>query len=478
MSFPTPAPAAERPATLEETQPGRVVPIDRSVAPAVLLLALFGALWFVVSALAGLAASIQLHLPGFLAGEPFLFGRLRATEHTLLTYGWLTNAGLAFALWAAHRLGKVELRVGWAPVLGALGWNIALLFGAVSLLAGRGNGVAWLELPRSFGPFLTVSFLVVALWVASAFSRRHTGNVFASQWYILAAILVFPVVHLVSQAMVLWFPSPGVVQAVAAAWHAQHLAVLFLGSLALASLYLVIPKALGAPIRSYYLAPVGFWTFLSFGTWAGTASLVGSPVPAWAQSVGVVGAAMLAVPVLIISLSLLPTLAAGGPSGKGSPALRFAVLGALAFVLWGAATAAMPFRSVSGLLRFTDAELALAALGLQGFVGFSLLAGLYYLLPRVTGRDWPSAGLLAAHYWSSLLGLLGLVVVLAGHGWIQAGAASLSPEALGQVSLGWNAAASLFRTLLLLGGVAFLLNLVLLLVARPARRDVAHASAR
>jgi cytochrome c oxidase cbb3-type subunit 1 len=474
---PTLAPA-DRPSTLEETQPGRVAPIDRSLAPAVPLLAAFGALWLVVASLAGLAASLQLHLPGFLAGEPLLFGRLRAVEHTLLTYGWLTNAGLAFALWAAHRLGKVELRVGWAPVLGALGWNLALAAGALALLAGRGTGVAWLELPRAFGPFLVASFLAIALWVASAFSRRHTGHVFASQWYILAAILVFPVAHLVAHAMVLRWPSPGVVQAVVAAWHAQHLAALFLGSLALASLHLVIPKSLGAPLRAYYLAPVGFWTFLAFGTWSGTASLVGSPVPAWAQSVGVVGAALLFVPVLIISLTLLPTLAAGGPSGKGSPALRFATLGAIAFLLWGAATAALPFRSVSGLLRFTDAESAHAALGLQGFVGFSLLAGLYYLLPRMTGRAWPSAALVAAHYWASLLGLLGLVAVLAGHGWVQASAPALTPEALGQASLGWNAAASGFRALLLVGALAFLLNLVLLLLARPARRDIPNAPAR
>ena len=472
MSLAPSAPAAERPSSLEETQPGRVAPIDRSLAPAVLTLAAFGALWAVVAALAGLAASLQSHLPGFLAGEPLLFGRLLAVEHTLLAFGWLTNAGLAFALWAAHRLGKVELRVGWAPVLGALGWNLALAFGACALLAGRGTGVAWLELPRAFGPFLAACFLVVALWVASAFSRRHTGHVFVSQWYILAAILVFPLVHLVSQAMVLWFPAAGVVQAVAAAWHAQHLAVLFLGSLALASLHLVIPKALGAPLRSYYLAPVGFWTFLAFGTWSGTASLVGSPVPAWAQSVGVVGAALLFVPVLIVSLSLLPTLVAGGPSGKGSAPVRFATLGALAFLLWGAASAVLPFRSVSALLRFTDAEVAHAALGLQGFVGFSLLAGLYYLLPRVTGRAWPSPALVAAHHACALLGLLGLVVTLAGHGWLQSSGSS--PE----LSLAWNAAASLFRFLLLLGAVAFLLNLLLLLVARPARRDTAQASAR
>jgi cytochrome c oxidase cbb3-type subunit 1 len=472
MSLAPAVPAAERPSTLEETQPGRVAPIDRSLAPSVLTLAAFGALWAVVAGLAGLAASVQSHLPGFLAGEPLLFGRLLAVEHTLLTFGWLTNAGLAFALWASHRLGKVELRVGWAPVLGALGWNLALVFGAGALLAGRGTGLAWLELPRAFGPFLTACFLVIALWVASAFSRRHTGNVFVSQWYILAAILVFPLVHLVSQAMVLVFPAAGVVQAVVGAWHAQHLAVLFLGSLALASLHLVIPKSLGAPLRSYYLAPIGFWTFLAFGTWSGTASLVGSPVPAWAQSVGVVGAALLFVPVLIISLTLLPTLVAGGPSGKGSAPLRFATLGALAFLLWGAATAVLPFRSVSALLRFTDVDAAHAALGLQGFVGFSLLAGLYYLLPRVTGRAWPSAALVAAHVACSVLGLLGLVVVLAGHGWSQA--SGVTPAD----SLAWNAAASLFRFLLLLGSLAFLLNLLVLIVARPARRDPAQASAR
>lgn len=450
---------------LAEPNLGRVAQVDHSVSPAVLLLAVLGGLWLLAGSFLSLLASLQLHLPGLVSCEALTYGRVRDLQSAILAYGWSANAALAVALWVSHRLGRVESRHAWVAVLGALGWNLALAWGCLALLQGRTTGLAGLELPRETGPFMVACFLAVGLWAAVAFSRRHTPHVFASQWHILAAVLSFPVLHLLAHAAVHAYPSDGVLQAVVAAWHAHGFLGLFLAPVALASLYYIIPKETGQPIRGYYLATVAFWLFVTLHAWAGMAHLIGSPVPAWIQSTGVVAAVLLLVPVLITVINFHGTLRQA-PSGavSRSPALRFAATAATAFVPWSLAFAFLSTRAGSARYRFTEVEQAAGILGLHGFVALALLAALYYLLPRVTRREWPSKALVATHYWLALLGTVGAVAALAALGWFRAAAA----EDLAGLSRLLNAAASVSLAALLLGHLAFVANLVAM-IALPSR---------
>ena len=475
MSHDPSVPPAFRPGSLEETQPGRVAPIDRSLAPAIPLLASFGALWLVVAAAFGLVARLQLELPGFLACESLTHGHLRAAESHLLFYGWGLNAALAVLLWVTHRLGKVELRVGWAPVVGGLGLNLLVGWGTLAILGGGATGVAGLEMPRSGAFLLAACFATVALWCTSAFSRRHTGYVFVSQWYALAAVLAFPLAYLLAQASVLWWPSRGVVQAIAAAWYGQMANGLFLVPAALAALYYVLPKTLGRPVSAYYLAVVGFWTYVIFAPWSGAAQLVGSPVPVWVQSVGVVASAMLVVPAVVVILNLVGTWVAGPrPSFREAPSLRFAGLAVAAFALWGLIGTVLPFRSVSAVVRFSELAEAHALLGTQGFIAPALLAALYYLLPRVTERAWPSLGLISAHFTLVFVGVMGGVATAALHGWSR----SHADAAITADASTWAGLASLCQVLVVVGHLAFLLHVLLLLAPRGGRRESHLPSAR
>lgn len=462
--------AIRRHEPLEEPNLGRVAQIDRSVAPATLLLAVSAALWLLAGMTLSLLGSLQLHLPGFLECEALSHGRLRNLQSVVLTYGWSINAALAVALWLSHRLGRVESRHSWVAVLGALGWNAALTLGCLSVLRGGSTGVAGLELPREAGPFMVACFLCVGLWAAVAFARRQTGSVFVSQWYLLAAVLAFPVLHLLAQVAVLWAPSRGVLQAIVAAWHAHSLLGLVLAPVALAAVYYLIPKETGRPIRGYYMAGVGFWLFISLGGWAGTAHLIGSPIPVWLQSTGVVAAIMLVVPAIISAIHLHGTLLKGGwPVSSTGPALRFAVASATAFLLWVLGFAALSTRTVSARLRFTEAEQALGLLGLHGFVALAFLGALYYLLPRVTRREWPSGVLASAHLWLSILGTVAACASLASLGWLRAS----SPElAVSTVRL-LQSAVSVSLGALLLGHLAFAANLAALLLL-PARGQPAQ----
>jgi cbb3-type cytochrome oxidase subunit 1 len=59
-----------------------------------------------------------------------------------------------------------------------------------------------------------------------------------------------------------------------------------------------------------------------------------------------------------------------------------------------------------------------------GFAGFTALGGIYFILPRITGRPLYSRRLAEVQYWLVLIGLTGFFVVLTiagliqGNGWL------------------------------------------------------------
>ncbi len=462
------SPTSLNPSSFAEPSLARVAFVDRSLAPALSLLSISAGLWLVLGSLCALVASLQLHLPEFLSSCEWLtYGRVRDLESVLLTYGFGFNAALAVALWIMHRLGKMESRHAWIAVLGVMGWNLALTWGALVILLSGSMGVLGLELPRETGPFLVGCFLVVAAWAVVAFTRRLTPHVYVSQWYIVAAVITFPILHLLAQVGVLWAPARGVLSPLIATWHVHGIVALVLTPIALAALYYLLPKELGRPIRSYYLASIAFWLVISLGGWTGMATLVGSPIPVWIQSTGVIAAVMLVVPAIIAAINFHGTLAqAGWSSVTRSPVLGFIIVAATGYLIWTLLTVGLAFRGVSADFRFTEVIRAHALLGLYGFIVPAFFAALYYLLPRLARREWPSQALVSFHFWLNLLGMLGAVGALGFLGWIQATATTDIQE----ISRHLNAAASVALALLVVGNVAFLFNLgalFLLPLVRP-----------
>lgn len=481
MSSPA-QPVADRQASLAEANLDRVAQIDRSLRSPVALLALAAVLWLVVGSLLALVAALKLHLPGFLNTEVLTFGRVRALQQVALGYGWSFNAALAVALWLMHRLGRVELRNGWVAVLGTVGWNLALVIGASAVAAGRMTGADWLQLPAEVVPVLVASFLLVGLWSAVAYARRQTPHVYVSQWYLVAATFWLPVLCLAAVLALRWHPARGTVQAVVDAWYAHGVTTLFLSSVGLASVYYFLPKLLGRPVRSYYLAVVGFWTLAIFGGWAGLGQLVGGPIPVWLQSTSVVAAAMLSIPVLITGINFHGTLLGGVPaSAAGQPALRFTAFAAVNFTLAGLVGALMSFRGVSAVTRFTDFTLSHEHHVLHAFLAMALFGALYYILPRLARRDWPSSALVGAHYWLCALGTAGYVLVAGIHGWIQGGQwndAALPPAQVAAAALPWNVAGTVCMGLLFLGHLVFCAHVLWLLAPRAERREGHNHNAR
>ena len=208
---------------------------------------------------------------------------------------------------------------------------------------------------------------------------------------------------------------------------------------------------------------MAFWTFFLFAGWTGSASLLGSPIPLWVQSVGVVGAAMLLVPIIITAINFHGTLAVDGGWSRAwnSTTLRFVSFGAVAFTIAGFLNAFFSFRGYNAVVRFTSFGAGQEQLLTYAFASMVIFGAAYFILPRLTGSLWPSAKLVHLHFWATALAAVGSIAAALTVGWQsgkQLADASVPYAKVLAASSGLATASVLFAILFLVGHVAFALN--------------------
>lgn len=453
--------------------------IDASCRAPVLLFLVFGAIWLLAATALTLISSIQLHNPGFLSDVAWLtFGRVRPAMMNALTYGWGFNAAFAMTLWLMARLSDSPLRAASLAVVAGLFWNLGVTLGTVGILAGDTTGHVGLEMPGYVAPILFVAYAMIAVVGVLAFRFGRSSWVYVSQWYLLAALFWFPWLYSVAQATVVYGDGRGVVQAIASNWYAYNVYGLWLAPVALAALYYLLPKVLGRPIHEYGSTRMAFWCWGLFASWIGVARLVGGPVPAWVQTAGVAAALLLLIPVIVIAINLLGTFRGHFGRIKGSPSMTFAMVSIMAFLVAGVLTAVGSLRVVAEVVQFTFASHALSLLEVYGVFSMAAFGTIYFLVPRLVRRAWPSAALLSAHLWSTVAGLLLAVVCQLVAGWLQ-GTAINNPEAFPNFvdviarTVPFLVGQSLAVVLLAIGHVAFAVNFGLMLMKPRAASDAA-----
>ena len=400
------------------------VPAD--VSGRVPVLFLFGSaiLWLLAGLALALLASAKLHLPGLLAGcEWFTYGRIEAAGRDALIYGFASQLGLGVAFWLLTRTGSAKLVAPGFSLIAILFWNLVLTLGVVGILFEGSNSLPLLEMPKQLAPTLGLAIGVLVLVGFATFAKRAAGSSTPSQWYIVSALLAFPVLYLTVQVTLLFMPTRGVAQAIIAGWFGQGILLLWLAPLALASLYHFIPESTGGALRSPALAPLGFWSWVIFASWTGAASLVGGPLPAWVITVSVAAGVLLLIPVTLISLNLT----IGGPA-KCTTTKYFAMLAGASFTLGGVTLALTSPRCAQAVLHFTQFNVALRELFLFGFVGPALFAAVYSIVPKLAGREFPCRLSPKGHFALTVLGL-GLLLLASGVGGWKQGWMLANPKA-------------------------------------------------
>ncbi|MFA5264942.1 MAG: cbb3-type cytochrome c oxidase subunit I [Opitutaceae bacterium] len=436
--------------------------VDGAARGALILPLVAAVLWLVAGCALVLVHSIQLHTPTFLSACAwFTFGRIQAAFETALLYGWTANAGFAIVFWLLGRLGGATPRGTGLMIVGSLFWNAAVGAALVGIFVGDLSGHALLQMPGYTLPILLASCAAVAVAAVLAWADRRDKSAYSTQWYALAAVFTLPWLLSVATAMLYASPGTGVSQAVVAAWTGQGLINLWVGPVALAIAYYVLPKVTCIQIPCYNLAKYGFWILFVCGPWLGTRDLVGGPFPAWIPAVGVAASVVMLAHVAIVAINLKALFTR---RIKGSVALRFTAVSVASYLILGVAGLPCSLFPLEPWVQFTYVNEARTLVLILGVFTPAAFAAVYFMMPRTMGRAWPSDGLIVWHFWLHTVGLLLVLVGFVGAGLDQSSLFWDNETSLGVIVEGlkpWFLAAS-GGLLLQLGGAVFLaINLVL-----------------
>lgn len=462
--------------------------IDRSLRHPVMFFLTSGAAWLAVSILLAILASIKVHYPEFMDDSACAtYGRVFAAHLNTLIYGWGFQAAFGVMLWMMARLSRQECRSAGTILTAGHAWNLGVLLGTLGILAGEGTGMPWMEFPRFAWPVLLLSYVAIVVWSFIPLRVRAGDPSHVAQWYLLAAMVWFPWVFITANGLLHCTTGHPVMAAGINAWFKSALVFLFFIPVALGTAYYLAPKVTGRPIPSRSLARLGFWSLAVVAPWAGMQKLAGAPLPVFLPYVGAAATVLLAVPLATAALNILRTIFADDEKLPKSPALYFTLAGLFGVLLLAVAAIALNLPGSS--LRFTQFSISgygFDILALYGGFSFIMFGAVYFIVPRITCREWISSRLMNMHFFFSAYGIVAIAFGALFGGFIQGNAqeAWLQPwETVTEVVRPYAAVSTFAWCVILFSNTFFFIHLAMMWLGfgrrgtRPTLLDSVPAAA-
>ncbi len=386
--------------------------IDRSLRHPVMFFFTSGAAWLAVAILLGIVSSAKVHSPDFLAGCPWMtYGRVFAAHQSALVYGWGCQAAFGMIIWLMARLSRQECRAAGLIVVAGHVWNLAISLGIVGILAGGGTGVPFMEMPAFAWLPMLLSYVGITIWSMVQFKVRPEGHTYISQWYLLAATIWFPWIFATANILIHGFGGSPLGAAAVSAWFHSALPLMFFVPVGIGMAYYLVPKVTGRPVYNYSLSLIGFWTLAIIVPWAGLQRLTGAPIPSFLPYLGAFATILFGIPAAISGINLLKTAAAAGDTVAQSPTLRFTVTGVISLLILGLAAVFLNSPGVLKMTQFTISGYGFDLLAIYGFFSFIAFGAIYFIVPRITRREWLSRRMIKIHFFLSVYGVGGIVLI-------------------------------------------------------------------
>jgi len=430
------------------------------------------AAWMVAGTLAGFIAAIELVAPDLLGNIPWLvFGRIRQVHTNIVMFAFVGSGLLGAIHYLVPTLVRTPLhseRIGrWCVWL----WNLAILAGVITLSMGYTQNREYAEMiwPIDIGVLIVLALIFYNLF--QTVKRRRENLLYVSVWYVFGGLIFTFLTYFFGNAV--WNPDTGSVigmpDAILAWFYGHNILGFFFTTFAVALAYYVIPIVSRAPLYSHTLSLIGFWSILIMYSHIGTHHLLQAPAPTWLKVIAVTGSVGMIVPVMTVLVNLWLTMRGRLGNIHSDIGGKFVFAGTVLYLLTCLQGPLQSLPYVQRLTHFTNWVIAHAHLGVLGFAGMITLGGIYFILPRITGRSLYSPHLANVQYWLALLGTIGFFVVLTIAGLIQ-GNGWLNGEAiyriLPQIHLYMVLRASI-GILVLGGSVIGLYNIVMTLWGPP-----------
>jgi cbb3-type cytochrome c oxidase subunit I len=388
------------------------------------------AVWMAIATLFGLTTAIQFIAPDLLGNIPWLsLGRIRAVHTNLVIFGFVTPGLISAALYIVPRLLQTTLYSEKLGMLTVFIWNIFLVSMAVTLSMGLTQGREYAEAIWSIDVLVAVTFCLLFINLFMTIRQRQEPILYVSVWYICAAVILTIFVYGIGN--VIWVPGAGALTGIPDAiilWFYGHNVLgLLLTPLAVGVAYYVIPSACRTPLYSHTLSLVGFWVLLVIYSHIGTHHLLQVPAPTWLKVISIVDSIGMIIPVAVVLINLWYTVKGKLGEIHADIGAKFVFTGTVIYLLTCVQGPLQSLPQVQRVTHFSFWVVAHAHMGVLGFSGMIALGGIYYVLPKITGRALYSKFLADLQYWLVLIGLSGFMVSLTIAGLIQ-GAGWLNGE--------------------------------------------------
>ncbi len=383
------------------------------------------AFWMMVATFYGLLGATELVAPD-LTGNlgHIVFGRVRPTHINLVLFGFVTPGLLAAAFYYIPRLLGTRLFSEKLGVFTAVAWNLALATAVITLAMGMTQGREYAELIWPIDVTVVAAFLLVFFNFIMTVRQREEKVLYVSVWYVLAGCILTACTYALGN--VIWRPNSGALVGIPDAillwFYGHNVFGLLLTPLSAGVAYYVIPRATRSPLYSHTLSLLGFWSLLVVYTHIGTHHLLQVPVPTWLKVVAIVDSIAMVIPVMAFLINIWYT--AKGKLGEihADIGAKFVFTGTIMYFFVSIQGSFMALPDVQRVTHFNNWVVAHAHIGVLGFAGMIALGGLYYTIPKITGRPLFSRFLADFQYWMILIGMVGFTIVLTIAGLIQGNA--------------------------------------------------------
>lgn len=376
-------------------------------------------LWAVVGFLVGVVIAFQLAFPALnfsdLTQGYLNFGKLRPLHTSAVIFAFGGNALIATSFYVVQRTSAARLWGGNAAWFVFWGYNLFIVLAASGYILGATQSKEYAEPEWYVDWWLTIVWVTYLAVFLGTIIKRREPHIYVANWFYLAFIVTIAMLHVVNNLSIpvsIWGSKSvqvfsGVQDAMVQWWYGHNAVGFFLTAGFLGMMYYFIPKQAERPVYSYKLSIIHFWAIIFLYIWAGPHHLHYTALPEWAATLGMVFSIMLWMPSWGGMINGLMTLSGAWDKLRTDPIIRMMVV---AVGFYGMATfegPMMSIKTVNSLSHYTDWTIGHVHSGALGWNGMITFGALYYLTPRLWGREkLYSLRLVSWHFWLATIGIV------------------------------------------------------------------------
>lgn len=369
-------------------------------------------IWGAVGMLVGLIVALQFFIPQLNFIEQATFGRLRPLHTNAVIFAFVGNGIFMGVYYSLQRLCKARM---WNDTLSKIhfwGWQLIIVFAAVTLIFGFTTGKEYAELEWPIDIMITLIWVVFGINMFGTILTRRERHLYVAIWFYIATWITVAMLHIVNSMelpvtlLKSYSVYAGVQDALVQWWYGHNAVAFFLTTPYLGLMYYFLPKAAGRPVYSYRLSIIHFWALIFIYIWAGPHHLLYTALPDWAQSLGTVFSVMLIMPSWGGMINGLLTLRGAWDKVRDDVVLKFYVVAVTAYGMSTFEGPLLSVKSVNAISHYTDWTIAHVHVGALGWNGFLTFGVLFWLIPQMFRTTLFSKRLANIHFWLGTLGIL------------------------------------------------------------------------